>query len=229
MPFPAAKCIGAVNLDTVGRLGKGKLLVLGTGSAREWIHIFNGAGYVTGVPIEGAAADPGGSDQKSFLDAGIPAVQLFSGPHLDYHAPTDTADKVDAEGLVKVAMVAREAIDYLAGRAEPLTTTLAGRRGDGSLGAGGRRGGSGRSAGGSGRAAGGPGGPPAGRSVPPAGPGGPPGGAGRRVSVGTVPDFGLPGAGIEALGRCPRLPGREGRAQGRGHHHAGRCLHPSPT
>jgi len=41
-----------VNLDTVGRLGKAKLLVLGAGSAKEWVHIFRGAGFVTGVDIE---------------------------------------------------------------------------------------------------------------------------------------------------------------------------------
>jgi aminopeptidase N len=119
--YPVSRCMGAINLDTVGRLGGGKLLVLGTGSAREWIHIFTGAGYVTGAPIECVATDPGGSDQLSFEAAGVPAVQLFSGPNADYHEPTDTPEKIDADGLEKVAAVAREAVDYLAGRAEPLT------------------------------------------------------------------------------------------------------------
>ena len=110
-----------VNLDSVGRLGTGKLLVLGTGTASEWIHIARGAGFVTGVTIESVAADPGGSDQVSFHEAGIPAVQLFTGPHADYHAPGDTADKVDVDGLAKVAAVAREFVGYLATRPEPLT------------------------------------------------------------------------------------------------------------
>lgn len=110
-----------VNLDTVGRLGSGKILVLGTGSASEWVHVFRGAGFVTGYPVESVTNDPGGSDQVSFQEAGIPAVQLFTGPHLDYHTARDTADKIDVEGVAKVAAVAREAIDYLAGRPEPLT------------------------------------------------------------------------------------------------------------
>ena len=42
--FPIDKIIGVLNLDTVGRLGKNKLMVFGTGSAREWSHIFMGAG-----------------------------------------------------------------------------------------------------------------------------------------------------------------------------------------
>jgi Zn-dependent M28 family amino/carboxypeptidase len=121
--WPINHCIGMVNLDTVGRLGKKKLLVLGAGSAREWVHIFRGAGFVTGVEIETVSEELDSSDQKSFQDAGVPAVQLFSGPNLDYHRTTDTADKIDPDGLVKVASVAKEVIEYLAGREGPLSAT----------------------------------------------------------------------------------------------------------
>ncbi len=123
---PAGEAIGMVNLDTVGRLGDGKLLALGTGTAREWVHIFRGAGFVTGVPIETVADDVGGSDQLSFVEAGVPAVQLFTGPHEDYHRPGDTAEKVDLAGLTRVAEVAREVVEYLAGRPEALTASLGG-------------------------------------------------------------------------------------------------------
>jgi len=122
--YPAAKCIGMLNLDTVGRLGKNKLLVLGAGSANEWIHIFRGAGHLSRVEIEAVSEELDSSDQKSFQEAGIPAVQLFTGPYLDYHKPTDTVDKIDAEGLVKVATVTKEVIEYLAKREGPLSSTL---------------------------------------------------------------------------------------------------------
>lgn len=123
--YPAGQIVGMVNLDTVGRLGKGKLLVLGVNSAKEWIHIFRGAGFVTGVEIEAVSERIDASDQVSFEEAGVPAVQLSSGPHLDYHRPTDTADKIDIEGLVKVATVAKEVIEYLSSRTEPMTATPA--------------------------------------------------------------------------------------------------------
>jgi C-terminal processing protease CtpA/Prc len=113
-----------LNLDTVGRMGKKKLLVLGAGSAREWPHIFRGASYVTGVETEMVSEELDSSDQTSFAAAGVPAVQLFAGPHPDYHRPTDTPDKIDGEGLEKVAAVAAEVIEYLAGREEPLTGTM---------------------------------------------------------------------------------------------------------
>jgi aminopeptidase N len=126
--FPAEKIIGMINLDTVGRLEKKKLLVLGTDSAREWPHIFRGIGYVTGIPIAMVSQKLDSSDHTSFHEVGVPAVQLFSGANLDYHRPTDTAEKIDLEGLIKVATVTKEALEYLAGRKEPMNITLQGAK-----------------------------------------------------------------------------------------------------
>jgi len=127
--WPASQVMAMINIDTVGRLEGRKLTVLGTGSAREWIHIAMGIGFTTGVESECVADDLGSSDQKSFLDAGVPAVQVFAGPHADYHRPTDTADKVDAAGLVKTATFVREAAVYLSQREAPLTSQLSAKRG----------------------------------------------------------------------------------------------------
>jgi hypothetical protein len=110
-----------VNLDTVGRKGDKPLLVLDGNSASEWVHIFRGVGFTTGVKTELAKEGGGASDQQAFLEVGVPAVQLFSGPNPDYHRATDTADKVEGASLVDTAVVAREAIAYLADRADPLT------------------------------------------------------------------------------------------------------------
>ena len=119
-----------LTLDTVGRLGDGRLLVLGSGSATEWRHIAMGIGFTTGIESTCVADNPGASDHIAFHEAGIPAVQLFTGPTEDYHRPSDTADKVDVDGLLKVATWVREAIVYLASRKEPLTSTLAGATND---------------------------------------------------------------------------------------------------
>ena len=64
------------------------------------------------------------SDQVSFHQAGVPAVQLFSGPHTDYHSPGDTPDKIDGDGLVKIAEVSQQVIEYLSSRPEPMTNQL---------------------------------------------------------------------------------------------------------
>ena len=119
--FPADKVVANINLDTVGRLFEKKLLIINGESAREWKFIFMGTEYVTGIPISMVTEKLDASDQVSFIDAGIPAIQIFSGPEEDYHKPTDTYDKIDADGMVKVAAVTKEVLQYLAEREEPLS------------------------------------------------------------------------------------------------------------
>ncbi|MDX1697187.1 MAG: M20/M25/M40 family metallo-hydrolase, partial [Thiohalobacterales bacterium] len=122
--YPTDKMIAMINLDTVGRLGARPLLALGSGTAEEWVHILRGAGYVTGVPVKAVADDIGSSDQTSFIEAGVPAVQLFAGAHEDFHGPGDTPERIDAAGLVKTAQVLKEMTVYLAGRPEALSSSL---------------------------------------------------------------------------------------------------------
>lgn len=123
LPVPLSGLRAVVNLDTVGRLGSGEIRVLATDSASEWPPIVRGIGFTTGLKLQSVASASASSDQQSFIDKGIPGVQFFSGANLDYHRPTDTADKVDGKGMVAVATAAREMVGYLAERAEPLTVT----------------------------------------------------------------------------------------------------------
>ena len=51
-------------------------------------------------------------------------MQLFTGPTPDYHRPSDTAQTIDAEGLVVVTEAAHEAIGYLAERTDPMTVSI---------------------------------------------------------------------------------------------------------
>ena len=121
--FPADKVMANINLDTVGRLFGKKLLILNGESAREWKFIFMGTEYVTGIPISMVAEQLDASDQRAFIEAGIPGIQIFSGPEEDYHKPTDTFEKTDGDGMVKVAAVTKEVLEYLAEREEPLSFT----------------------------------------------------------------------------------------------------------
>ena len=164
----------------MGRLFGKKVSVLGTGTASEWQHIFRGAGFVTGVEGRMIPEALEASDQKSFIDRGVPAVQIFTDPHADYHRPGDTADKIDGPGLVKVATFVREGIQYLGERAEPLTNTIAPTKGAS----------------------------PGAATAAPASPPGDPasGGQGRRVSFGTLPDFAFAGPGVKVAGVTPGSP-----------------------
>jgi hypothetical protein len=122
--FPSSKIFAVLNLDTVGRLFGNKLMVLNSNTAREWKFIFMGTDFTTGIPTELVTQDLDASDQMAFIEKGIPGVQLFyTGVKSDYHVPEDDADKIDADGLVKVATVSREVLEYLADRPNPMPFT----------------------------------------------------------------------------------------------------------
>ncbi len=82
-----------------------------------------GTDYTTGVKSEVVEKQLDASDQVAFIEKGIPAVQLFTGATANYHRPSDTADKIDGKGMVKVATVAKEVLVYLADRENAMNFT----------------------------------------------------------------------------------------------------------
>ncbi|NBC49467.1 MAG: M20/M25/M40 family metallo-hydrolase, partial [Gammaproteobacteria bacterium] len=196
------RAFAMLNLDSVGRLEGGSLYALGASSGEQWGHILRGAGYVTGVAVKPVSEPLDASDQTSFIAAGIPAVQLFSGAHADYHRPTDTAGKIDAAGLVQVAAVAQEAIDYLTGPEARLTPSGAAKAAAGT--------GSGSAASSSGGSVAGPVSGSVARGISGATSGSgfdaPARTAPRRAALGTVPDFAFEGDGVRLTGVMPASP-----------------------
>ena len=159
--------------------------ILGTRTADEWQHIFRGCGFVTGIPNQIIPDNAEASDQDSFIARGIPAVQIFTGPHVDYHRPGDTVDKIDGPGLVKVATFLKEALTFMLAREAPLTVRID----------------TGRDAAGVGHE-----GLPDGKSEARSGATPATHGGDRRVSVGTVPDFAFQGPGVRIDGVVPGSP-----------------------
>ena len=119
-PAPLEGIVGVINLDTVGRLENQPVSVLATGSAMEWPFVFRGVTAVTGIPSENIAGASASSDQQSFIDRGVPGVQIFTGANADYHRASDTPDKINGAGMVKVATFVKEATGYLLQREEPM-------------------------------------------------------------------------------------------------------------
>lgn len=119
----SAPIFANVNLDTDGSLFDKKLLVLNANTAKEWKFIFMGTDYTTGIKTEVIAKDLDASDQVAFIEQGIPAVQLFTGATANYHRPSDKLEYIDGPGLVKVAIVAKEVISYLAEREKAMPFT----------------------------------------------------------------------------------------------------------
>ena len=124
--FESEDFYAMINLDTVGRLDGRDLQVFAADSAYEWPFMAQGIGFTIGVNSTFPANTIASSDHVNFLNAGIPAIHLFSGVHEDYHQLSDSADKLDLAGMADVALWLEEAIVYLADNTEPLRVTLAG-------------------------------------------------------------------------------------------------------
>jgi len=115
-PTGLAAINAVINLDTVGSMNGKNLIVINAESSDAWPDIIRSASLATGVAAEIAARNLDSSDQVSFMEKGIPGVQLFTMPGADYHKPSDTADKLDVEGMLRVGEFSREIIKRLAGK-----------------------------------------------------------------------------------------------------------------
>jgi hypothetical protein len=118
--FPLEKTVYMLNLDMVGYLAAQKnMYCLGCGSSSDALGILNAAmgRYASmGKPVVTASAGAG-SDHYPFAKKGIPYGFLHTGTSFSpYHKPTDTADKIDYEGLADTARVATEFVFRLATR-----------------------------------------------------------------------------------------------------------------
>lgn len=108
-----------VNMDMIGRLRQDSLIVIGVGSAPELPGIIDSLNQDYQFVLSSQDDPWGRSDHSSFYAHRIPVVHLFTNLHEDYHRTTDDWDKINVEGVVKVAAFASD-----------LTWTLARRRGD---------------------------------------------------------------------------------------------------
>ena len=104
-----------LNFDMVGRLGDGPLAVEAVGSSPAWPGIVERANVPVGLPLV-LKDDPYlPQDSTTFNRADVPTLAFFTGGHEDYHRPSDTADKIDYEGLEEIARlgarVARQVAD----------------------------------------------------------------------------------------------------------------------
>jgi len=118
--IPADRIAAYVNLDMVGRVRDNRLTVQAVGSSPDWTGLVEAANVPVGFDL-GVQTDPYlPTDTLSFNNAGIPTVNLFSGSHEDYHRPTDTPDRIDYDGLERVARFAALLTRRAANQDEPL-------------------------------------------------------------------------------------------------------------
>ncbi|MFM8578637.1 MAG: M28 family peptidase [Planctomycetaceae bacterium] len=111
---PLDDTVAMVNLDMVGRLVDDKLIVHGTGTGEGFDSLVDRLTFDRGFTV---AKEPGGfgpSDHSSFYAKRIPVLHLFTGSHADYHRPTDTAEKVNYDGMDRITGLVTELVGDLA-------------------------------------------------------------------------------------------------------------------
>ena len=125
---PLTNTVAMINLDMVGRLKEQKLVIGGVGTAAEWRGLIGSAnertavGAVVGYAFGSNAPPPklpatstidmfnltlnedgyGPSDHSAFYAKQIPVLFFWTGTHADYHKPSDTAEKINYDGLARI-------------------------------------------------------------------------------------------------------------------------------
>jgi Peptidase family M28/PDZ domain len=119
--YPLASTEAMVNLDMVGRLRNKRLIVYGVETAKEFPALLDSLNWYAGFDLKAQGDGYGPSDQASFFIAKRPVLHLFTDLHEDYHRATDDWDKVNADGLLRVADYTTGIVRALGNRAGPLT------------------------------------------------------------------------------------------------------------
>src|SRR3974377_493311 len=92
-----------INLNMIGRLNSKKTLVIsGTGTSSIWDSLLTAVNSNYNFSLSLSPEGMGGSDHTSFYLKNKPVLFFFTGLHEDYHKHSDTYDKINSEGEVKV-------------------------------------------------------------------------------------------------------------------------------
>lgn len=101
--FPLEKTICMFNMDMVGRLKDDKLTIFGSGTSPRWEPELKQLNESTRFQLTFKPEGFGPSDHSSFYGKKIPVLHFFTGNHPDYHRPSDDWDKINVEGMARVA------------------------------------------------------------------------------------------------------------------------------
>jgi acetylornithine deacetylase/succinyl-diaminopimelate desuccinylase-like protein len=119
--YPLSTTTAMINLDMVGRLRNGRLIVYGARTAKEFPALLDSLNWHAGFNLKAQGDGYGPSDQSSFYAVGRPVLHIFTDLHDDYHRTTDDWQKVDPEGFRRVTNFTVGLVTALANRPTRLT------------------------------------------------------------------------------------------------------------
>jgi hypothetical protein len=114
------RVVAMLNMDMIGRMRDDQVLVLGVGSGDRWQAMLDAASAGTGLDIRQDPVAFGASDDFSFYNNKVPVLHFFTGTHADYHQPTDTVEKINPIGGVRVTHLIDRIIQKLADHNESI-------------------------------------------------------------------------------------------------------------
>ncbi len=118
--LPLEKAVGMINLDMIGRVRDGKVIVGGAaeGTCLRALLEEMAKRHDLQVDFTGEATY-GSSDHTSFTARQVPALFFFSGLHGDYHKPSDTWDKIEPAGAARLLEMVADVAARLAEAGSP--------------------------------------------------------------------------------------------------------------
>jgi hypothetical protein len=119
-PIPLQRTVAMVNLDMIGRLKDRNLYVFGVKTGKEFADLLDSVNRGHHLILKRGADGYGPSDHTNFYSKKVPVLFFFTGPHADYHRPSDTVEKINGKGLAEVDRFVYRVIEQLANRPEPV-------------------------------------------------------------------------------------------------------------
>src|SRR5215510_1280675 len=115
---PLDKAVAMVNMDMIGRIKDDKIYIGGVGTGSTFQSVLEKAQSKSGFKIEYSPGGYSSSDHMSFVTRKVPALFFFSGLHSDYHKPSDTWEKINPEGAVRLLDLVESVTQQLASAPE---------------------------------------------------------------------------------------------------------------
>ena len=115
---PLDKAVAMLNMDMIGRIKDDKVYIGGVGTGSTFQGALQEAQSKTGFKVEYSAGGYSSSDHTSFVTKRVPVLFFFSGLHSDYHKPSDTWEKINAEAAVRLLDLVQDVSQKIASAPE---------------------------------------------------------------------------------------------------------------
>ncbi|MBZ5504336.1 MAG: M28 family peptidase [Acidobacteriia bacterium] len=115
---PLEKAVAMLNMDMIGRIKDDKIYIGDVGTGSTFQGLLEQAQNKSTFKIDYSPGGPASSDHTSFVTKHIPVLFFFSGLHSDYHKPSDTWDKINAEAAMRLLDLVQNISEKLASAPE---------------------------------------------------------------------------------------------------------------